>query len=228
MPLLGLLVAVLLLPFATARWVPTDARPALSYLVVWVPFVVAIVLSCVRAVRGTEAAWWRALDLRLAGWGVIVGLFVGLLVRSAAFVLELVGTGRLAGGEVAIDGGSPGVAELVGLLVASILIGPIVEEGLFRGVLQPALIERLGSGRPAVWVGVALTAALFALVHAIAGSGLLSAVITFVAGLGLGVVARANGLVASTVAHATFNATGVVLLLVNTPRSPLRPTLGLG
>ncbi|WP_166426713.1 CPBP family intramembrane glutamic endopeptidase [Labedella populi] len=227
-PLAGLALAVVLLPVATARWVPFALQDTLGYLVVWVPLVAAAVVAAVLAGRQTGTRWWRALSWRSSGIGMLVGVFVALLVRSAAFVIELLVTGRISGGAVGLGGTSAGVAELVWVLVASALVAPVIEETFFRGVLQPALIERSGSGRAAPGIGILASALLFALVHALAGASLLGAVITFIAGAGFGVVARSSGLLAAIVAHVVFNASGLALVLANAPMFAVRPTLGLG
>jgi membrane protease YdiL (CAAX protease family) len=227
-PLIGLTLAVLLLAVPTARWVPFELRPLLGYLVVWVPLSAAVVAAVALARRGSNERWWTRIGVRWSGTALLVGAFVGLLARSVAFLVEVLATGRIAGGSVGLDGSSRDFAGVVGLIVASVIVGPAIEETFFRGVLQPALIERSGRSAAAPWVGIVVTAAIFAGVHALAGASEIGTVITFVAGLGFGLAARSSGLVAAVVAHAVFNASGLALLLANTPMSPLRPTLGLG
>jgi membrane protease YdiL (CAAX protease family) len=227
-PLLGLALAVLLLPAATARWVPFEFRAALGYLVVWVPLSAAVVVAVLLWRRDSDEPWWLRIGVRWSGTVMLVGVFVGLFARSVAFVIELLVTGRISGGSVGLDGSTSDLTGVVALIVASAIVGPVIEETFFRGVLQPALIERSGGSAAASWIGIVGTAAIFAAVHAVAGASALGAAITFVAGLGFGLVARTSGLVAAVVAHAVFNASGLALLLANTPVSPLRPTLGLG
>ncbi|RWZ46606.1 CPBP family intramembrane metalloprotease [Labedella phragmitis] len=226
-PLIGLALAVVLLPVATARWVPFAVQQVLGYLVVWVPLVAATVAAVIVASRRSGERWWIAMSLRSTLTGVLLGAFVGLALRSIALVVEILGTGRIAGGSVGIGGG-PGLAQVVAVVVATAIVAPIIEEVFFRGVLLPAVVERSGPSAAGPWVGVVVTAALFAGVHALAGADLLGTVVTFVAGIGFGFVARSSGLVAAVVAHVVFNSSGIALVLANTPVSPLGPTLGLG
>ena len=227
-PVIGLAIAVLLLPMATARWVPFGVRPVLGYLVVWVPLVAATVTAVIVASHRSGERWSIALNLHSTLTGVLLGAFVGLAVRSVAFVIELLATGRIAGGAVGIDGGPGGLTQIVAMVVATVIVAPLIEEAFFRGVLLPAVVERSGPPPIGQWAGVTITAALFAGVHGIAGAGILSTVVTFVAGIGFGLVARSSGLIAAVIAHVVFNASGLALVLANTPVSPLRPTLGLG
>ncbi|MFK7917217.1 MAG: lysostaphin resistance A-like protein [Ilumatobacter sp.] len=92
------------------------------------------------------------------------------------------------------------------LLFALVVVGaPLVEEIVYRGLLQRPLLGRFAT--PAVLVGVA---ALFAVIHfrPIEYPGL------FVAGLVFGVCAwRSGRLGLAIVAHAAFNATGLAFAL---------------
>jgi membrane protease YdiL (CAAX protease family) len=227
-PLIGLAVAVVLLPVAQAALVPVTLRPILGYLVVWVPLAVGAIIATARASRRSEERWSSVLGIRSTVTGVLVGVFVGLMVRSLAVLMELLVTGRISGGAAGFDDASADVVGLLAVLAASVIVAPVIEETFFRGVLQPALIERSGTGRAAAWIGIAATAAVFAVVHALAGSSVLGAVVTLAAGVGFGLVARSSGLVSAIVAHVVFNASGIAFVLANGPVSPLRPTLGLG
>jgi membrane protease YdiL (CAAX protease family) len=96
--------------------------------------------------------------------------------------------------------------------IATVLIAPIFEEWLFRGVLLRALAEGLRgvSARTAVVIGVVGSAVLFALAHAepLEFAGL------FALGLVLAVVAwRSKRLVPSYLVHASFNATAFVMVI---------------
>lgn len=99
----------------------------------------------------------------------------------------------------------------LGLLVVLVVIGaPIVEEVVYRGLLQRPLLQHAAARRfaaPAVVVGVA---AVFALIHfrPIEYPGL------FAAGLVFGVCAWRSGRVGMAIAaHVAFNATGLGLAL---------------
>ena len=94
----------------------------------------------------------------------------------------------------------------VAMAVAAVLLAPLAEEVLFRGILYPA-IKQAGHPRLALWG----TALLFAAVHL--------NVATFVPLMVLALVLTAlyewtNNLLAPIAAHVLFNAFNVVLLVV--------------
>ena len=94
------------------------------------------------------------------------------------------------------------------ILVVIVVIGaPLVEELIYRGLLQGALGRRVSKWGG--WLAVVLVAALFALVHfaPVEYPGL------FLVGLVFGACALRTGrLGMSVVTHAAFNATGLVLV----------------
>ncbi len=93
---------------------------------------------------------------------------------------------------------------LVGLLLIVVIGAPIVEELMYRGLLQGAAIRRLNDG-----VAVVCVAAFFAFIHFrwVEFPGL------FVFGLVLGVCAlRTRRLGMSILTHMSFNATGLLLV----------------
>jgi membrane protease YdiL (CAAX protease family) len=95
-------------------------------------------------------------------------------------------------------------AWLVGLLVIVVIGAPIVEELMYRGLLQGSAVRRLNDG-----VAVVAVAAFFALIHFrwVEFPGL------FVFGLVLGVCAlRTRRLGMSIITHMSFNATGLLLV----------------
>jgi hypothetical protein len=103
---------------------------------------------------------------------------------------------------------------LIETLVVAVGLAPLVEEWLFRGVIQQGLVAHLGTR-----AGVLVTALLFALGHGGAGISAQSwvAVVAqiFVIGLAFGFVRQATGsLLAAVLLHAGVNALGVVSLLL--------------
>lgn len=98
-----------------------------------------------------------------------------------------------------------------GLVAGAVLGAPVVEEVLYRGLLQGALVRGLGPGWPAATV----TATLFALVHV--GSVPPHALATlFTLGLALGVLTLRSGrLLPAMVAHAAFNAVNIAIAMAN-------------
>ena len=99
-----------------------------------------------------------------------------------------------------------GWVEGVGVVMAFIVVAPVAEELLFRGLLLPSLAPRYGR-----WFAVAVTAALFGSVHL--DRGLLSAAVpALAAGFVFGAMAMKTRSVLPTImAHAGNNA--LVLLL---------------
>ena len=119
----------------------------------------------------------------------------------------LVGADVLVGAAVVVDLGTVEVVDDVGdasgTEVLVVVVGaPIVEESVYRGLLQGSFVRRFG--KP---VGVVVVAAWFALVHfrPIEYPGL------FVFGLLLGLCAvRTGRLGLSIVTHFAFNAAGLI------------------
>jgi uncharacterized protein len=91
-----------------------------------------------------------------------------------------------------------------------VTLGPIIEELLFRGFLQPVLVDSLG-----VLPGILTTAALFGAMHLMQNafiwqSGVLITLVGFV----LGVVRHISGSTrASAITHVSYNALPFLLLL---------------
>ncbi|PSL38916.1 CAAX prenyl protease-like protein [Labedella gwakjiensis] len=227
-PVVGVLIAVAVLPVASLPSVPAALRESLSYAVVWLPLSAAVALSVRGATKGRVEPWWRVLRLPISVAGVVAGLFVGLTARSLGLLLEVLTTGRIGTGSAILSGGAVGVVAGIAIVIASIVVAPVLEELFFRGTLQPAVGERLGLGLWRELVTVLVVAATFAAVHAVAGAGLLAALVTFIAGVGFGLVARSYRVGAAIVAHMVFNASGLAIALSATGLSPVYPTLALG
>ncbi|MFW6009741.1 MAG: CPBP family intramembrane glutamic endopeptidase [Actinomycetota bacterium] len=152
--------------------------------------------------RGTAVMWAVGLGVgvatSLAALGVNASL--ALLLEADEPVEQQVLQDALAGG-----------APLVLAALIAVIVAPVTEEAIFRGVLFRALAGRLGTG-----VGMVLSAAVFALIHLeilfsqpIALSGL------FVVGVALAVAYHLTGsLVVPIVGHAVFNAVSLMLALL--------------
>ena len=101
---------------------------------------------------------------------------------------------------------SSSAGELAALAVVTIVLAPIAEETLFRGVLYPT-IKQYGFPRAALWC----TSALFALIHfnvAIFVPLLLLALVL------VWLYERTDNLLAPIAAHATFNAVNFALFFL--------------
>ena len=91
-------------------------------------------------------------------------------------------------------------------LAVNLGVAVVAEELLFRGVLQPALTQRLGT-----WPGLLLTAALFGAAHLPFSA--LFALLAAVAGLGYGLAFHYSGRLSLAIAlHAAVNLLHVLLL----------------
>lgn len=90
----------------------------------------------------------------------------------------------------------------IAIAVFGITLGPAVEELLFRGFLQPVMVDAAG-----VFPGILLTSAAFGALHLAQNAGLWqSGVLITVAGFGFGTIRHISGSTrASTVAHMAFN-----------------------
>ena len=102
--------------------------------------------------------------------------------------------------------------EFVVLIVMTLLIAPLMEEWLFRGVILRSISEggtRHGS-RSAVVVGVIASAVLFALAHGeplqFAGLALFGVVLALL-------VVRTKRLVPSVITHVSFNGVAIIALV---------------
>ncbi|MHC5056557.1 MAG: lysostaphin resistance A-like protein [Planctomycetota bacterium] len=102
-----------------------------------------------RAPEPGSVAWFLKTALALGGAYLVLGTLVGLAFYRARLV-------ALSGGARAWLG-SP---EIASWLVSALLVAPIVEELVFRGVLYPALRTRTGRA-----AAILLSAAVFAGAH---------------------------------------------------------------
>jgi len=100
---------------------------------------------------------------------------------------------------------SLGVLQKVFFGVMTVVLAPVVEETLFRGILYPAL-KRLGRPRLALW----LSSALFALAHINMVTFLPLMAFAFVL---VYLYETYENLLAPIVAHAVFNAANFILLV---------------
>lgn len=100
------------------------------------------------------------------------------------------------------------------LVVSTVLLAPVAEEVVFRGLLFQGLRARTG-----FWVAALASALMFTLAHLGEGGGLLAGGVIVSGILPLGVVFaalldRRGSLVAAIAAHATYNAIGVAALVL--------------
>jgi membrane protease YdiL (CAAX protease family) len=160
-----------------------------------------------------EALRSLGLSRRAPGRNVLRGLALGLAGLAAAYsaallaslLSELVGV-RAPVHPVIRRAGSAGPAETALLVFAACVAAPLFEELLFRGFLYATLRDWLGAPP-----GVLVSAGIFAAAH----PGAANQAATFVLGFVLvAAYERGGTLVAPLVAHATFNALQMTLVLL--------------
>lgn len=192
-----------------------------SLLIIWVPPVLLNTYYKGRHLR----PFFHPLA-RVSGLQVVLGLAVALLALIPSSLLEdlmrMIPEPRVFAPfsahverttEMMISDHSVGGITLA--LIALVVVAPLAEEYLFRGVLQQWVLSVTRSGHTAVWV----VALLFSLIHMEWG-GLLSR--TFM-GVLLGYAALYGGLRVSVPMHALNNLLVYLLLLCGDPEpwSPL-------
>lgn len=139
--------------------------------------------------------------------GILAGTGIWLL-HTLLLRLALVWTGGLNINTGMISIVSPmsnGAAELFGVILSTVVMGPITEEVLYRGCLMASTRACFGARSWTAVLAVALSGITFALVHALGHP--FYYVIYFVTGLAFALVYRKTGsLAVSVFAHGTVNA----------------------
>jgi uncharacterized protein len=99
----------------------------------------------------------------------------------------------------------------IAIALFGITLGPIVEELLFRGFLQPVLVDSFG-----VLPGILATSAVFGAMHLMQNANLWqSGVLITLVGFVLGVVRHVSGSTrASAITHIFYNVPSFVLLII--------------
>lgn len=188
-----------------------------AYLAVWLPLVVVLCIADVARGRRSFAADF---GLRFRPIDLLWGVGLGLVARGLVTLLELASTGRtsLDGGVLALP---TGFALWFGVVLAPVVVGPLVEETFYRGLVLRA-VERRTGGRAlvAASVAVVVSALVFGLAHLAQGAALSPTVAavtfagTFVFGLAAGALAASTRrLGGPIIAHAVFNGLLVLAIL---------------
>ena len=199
-------VAATVLFFYAAKFLPLGSNP-LALLGVQVLVFTGSCLVCWQFAKRCEVIGGRALgfpvgrDGRALGAGVVTYLFVMPVVLGAALLwptlLDFLGGSPAPQAVMQTMLALEGADIVIGLLIA-IAIQPLLEEILFRGFLQPLLVQNLSDRG-----GVIATSVLFALLH-----GPSAFLPVFVLSLALGgVMLRTRRISAAWLVHALHNAT---------------------
>lgn len=190
----------------------TLAELLLSELVLWIGLLAPVFYVSRRRGTGSLARdfglRFRTVDLGIGTLGAIIGrsLTVMVVLPLYAAFHDLLNNPSVGVNPTTLSGGL-----LAAYAVLACVGAPIIEELLFRGLIQTRLVARWGVGR-----GIAVTSVLFGAAHLIgwAGPASLLAVTGIAAGgLVLGYIRQRTGrLGTSMVAHSLFNAVAVVLV----------------
>lgn len=170
--------------------------------------------------RKSNISWREAFGLRPASrvravaWGLAAGiLFVPaawLLQLVSQFVMELMKLKLVAQAAVdEVQNSARSVPEKILFAAFALLLAPLVEEIIFRGILYPA-IKQTGHPRLALW----LTSIIFGVMH----FNLVSLMPLVVFGAFLALLYEATGSLLTPIAtHAMFNSVNYIYLVFQDP-----------
>jgi membrane protease YdiL (CAAX protease family) len=184
----------------------------LSYLVVWLPLLAAVLTFCF--LFGSRSLS-RDIGLRFRPLDLLWGLTLGVIARVVASILEIAAYGSMGSAGAILDEPAHDLWWVFVMILAPVLVSPVVEELFFRGlVLRAVARSAIDNGAVRRWafgIAVSVSAVTFALIHLInAGSPTAALVIglsTLLFGLGAGALAAVTGrLGGAIVAHVVFNA----------------------
>lgn len=184
----------------------------LSYLVVWVPLLAAVLTFCF--VFGSRSLA-RDIGLRFRPLDLLWGLTLGVVARVLTTILEIAAYGQMGSAGAILDEPAHDLWWVFVVILAPVLVSPFIEELFFRGlVLRSVSGAAAANGATSRWalgIAVGVSAVTFALIHLInAGSPTAALVIglsTLLFGLGAGALAAVTGrLGGAIVAHVVFNA----------------------
>ncbi len=152
--------------------------------------------------RGTGLMW-------AIGLGVGIVTVIAAYTVNAVFVLSL-GDGEAVEQEVLDIALAGGAATVLAILLA-VVLAPVTEEIVFRGVLFRALDDRFG-----MWPAAVLSSAVFAVIHfEVLFSQPLALAGLFTVGILLAIAYHRTGsLLVPILGHAVFNAVSVGLALL--------------
>jgi membrane protease YdiL (CAAX protease family) len=208
--------------FVLATWVqriagPLPARANVTQMVVAMLSLQGAVLILVTLMLREQKSSWPAAfgfrnDLRRA---LLLGVIAGCLFLPVGYLLQRVSAAGIEqftkkkpaeqeAVETIRDTPAPTPRLLLGLV--TILLAPLGEETLFRGILY-STIKQAGFPRIAFWV----SSILFGLIHANMGAFLPLVVLAMILAL---IYEKTDNLLAPIAAHATFNAVEFTFMLI--------------
>jgi membrane protease YdiL (CAAX protease family) len=140
-------------------------------------------------------------------------LHLAVLGLILAFVVVLLGNLlRIPNVETPFDKLLNDTLSRIVISLFGITLGPVIEELLFRGFLQPVLVDSLG-----VFPGILATSVVFGGMHLMQNANLWqSGVLISLVGFVLGVVRHVSGSTrASAITHVSYNAVPFLVLLMS-------------
>lgn len=198
---------------ASGPFIGADEITVFELFGVIAPFQALGIFVGIAVLGRTRQPWREALAFRAEpeDWrGLLegVGLQLGLSILIAT-ILGLFG-GSLPSQEIVDDAGlAVGGLEQFAVIIALVVLAPISEELVFRGVLLKGLVARFG-----MHAGVIGSSVAFALLHLLDPNLLLAMPVFLVLGLALGYsVARTGRLGRAIAIHAGFNLVTVIAVL---------------
>ena len=198
---------------ASVAFLGTDLSTAELFAVV-LPAQSLGTLAAVAAMAPRREDWRVALRARVApgdGWGILVGAGIQIVLSLVAYwVIVEVFDGTAPTQEVVEAAADAiGTAERVFVVVGLVVLGPLAEEVVFRGVLLRALERTKGPRFAILWSSVA-----FAALHLLDPRAIVAVPFLFVVGLVIGrEVVRTGRLGRGIAIHAGFNLVTVLALL---------------
>jgi membrane protease YdiL (CAAX protease family) len=206
--------AAMIFSYFADRYLPEKielGNSASAVLIGGVSFQGAVIFLALFLLREHRIGWGEGFGfvnhpMRAALIGICAGAvavpFAWLFQAASARLLERLTLQHQEQDVVTILRGSTGIPSMVALGIVTIIIAPVGEEVLFRGILYPA-IKRTGHPQLALWS----TALLFGLIHA----NLASFVpLTLLAVLLVWLYEYTGSLLAPIVTHSLFNALNFV------------------
>lgn len=195
---------------AARAYLPPAQADLVASLVLWAGLLVPIIIALVRSVpRGLFRFRWTDL---------IWGLGLGLILRLVQGWLEVAaGSSGALPQYATLDGQLPAMWFLLGLL-GPVLIAPLLEETLFRGVVLVSVYRLARRGLEGALLGAVASTALFVAIHAVSGIGRWDTVVVLalVGGVASALVLLTGRIWGAILLHMTFNGLYVLLALAGT------------
>lgn len=157
---------------------------------------------------------WPGRDFRWGLLGGVVGLgLAGTVSMGVTFISERLGlpVDPIAHESLQTLRDEFSMELLISLVVSAVIIAPLIEEIVFRGVFQTSLLRVFRGMR---WPALLVASAVFSVIHfsVVPWQGLIS---LFVLGLVFGYVyERTGSLLTPILAHAVFNAANITITLL--------------